>query len=73
MVRESRHDARAGARDRDDDRRGAARPEDELGRIAPGFFADIVAVEGNPLKDIEDVITGVRWVMKDGKVVVDKR
>jgi len=46
---------------------------DQLGRIAPGFFADLVAVEGDPLKDITHVITAVRWVMKGGAVVVDKR
>lgn len=45
----------------------------DLGRLAPGFYADIVAVDGDPLKDIQAVITKVRWVMKDGKVVVDKR
>ncbi|MFD2935876.1 metal-dependent hydrolase family protein [Spirosoma flavum] len=47
--------------------------KNELGAIAPGFFADIVAVDGNPLDDIEVVINKVRWVMKDGKTVVDKR
>jgi imidazolonepropionase-like amidohydrolase len=46
--------------------------EKDLGQVAVGFYADIVAIEGEPLKNIEDVITGVRWVMKDGKVVVDK-
>jgi imidazolonepropionase-like amidohydrolase len=32
-----------------------------------------VAVEGDPLSDIQVVIDKVRWVMKDGQVVVDKR
>ena len=45
---------------------------DSLGRLRAGFLADIVAVEGDPLKDINAVITGVRWVMKDGAVVVDR-
>jgi len=47
--------------------------ESQLGRVAPGYFADLVAVEGDPLKDIAAVVNGVRLVMKDGKVVVDKR
>jgi imidazolonepropionase-like amidohydrolase len=45
---------------------------DTLGRLAPGFAADIAAVEGYPLEDIHDVVTGVRWVMKGGTVVVTK-
>ena len=45
---------------------------DSLGRLRAGFLADIVAIEGDPLKDIAAVITGVRWVMKDGAVVVDR-
>jgi len=45
---------------------------DQLGRIAPGFLADIVAIDGDPLKQIDFVLTGVRWVMKDGVVVVRK-
>jgi imidazolonepropionase-like amidohydrolase len=45
----------------------------QLGAIAPGYFADLVAVEGDPLSDIKVVIDNVRWVMKAGQVVVDKR
>jgi imidazolonepropionase-like amidohydrolase len=47
--------------------------DDRLGRVAPRYLADLVAVEGDPLTRIDDLFTGVRWVMKDGKVVVDQR
>ena len=43
-----------------------------LGRVAPGYYADLVAVEGDPLADIDVVIRNVRWVMKGGTVVVDR-
>jgi imidazolonepropionase-like amidohydrolase len=46
--------------------------EKSLGMVAPGFFADIVAVQGDPLADVQVVIKNVRWVMKGGAVVVDK-
>ena len=46
---------------------------DRLGRLAPGYAANFVAVEGDPLQTIDALFTGVRVVMKDGKVVVDKR
>jgi imidazolonepropionase-like amidohydrolase len=46
--------------------------EKVLGAIAPGYFADIVAVEGDPLADVNVTIYKVRWVMKGGAVVVDK-
>ena len=49
------------------------RKSNKLGRIAPGYFADIVAVDGDPLLDIDVVINHVVWVMKRGAVVVDKR
>ncbi len=48
--------------------------ENSLGAVAPGFYADIVAVEGDPLANITAVSKreNVRWVMKAGQVVVDK-
>jgi imidazolonepropionase-like amidohydrolase len=46
--------------------------EKSLGALLPGYYADIVAVEGDPLADINVVINNVRWVMKGGAVVVDK-
>ncbi|MEZ4585928.1 MAG: amidohydrolase family protein [Gemmatimonadales bacterium] len=45
------------------------RMEDSLGQIAPGFYADLVGVRGDPSADIRAVIEGVRWVMKGGEVV----
>ena len=47
--------------------------QDRLGRLAPGFAADIVAVTGQPLTDIRAVTRQVVWVMKAGEVMVDKR
>jgi len=44
----------------------------ELGAVGPGYFADLVAVEGDPLANIDVAIKNVRWVMKSGQVVVDK-
>jgi imidazolonepropionase-like amidohydrolase len=40
--------------------------------VAHGYFADIVAVEGDPLADINVAIYKVKWVMKGGAVVADK-
>jgi imidazolonepropionase-like amidohydrolase len=45
--------------------------EKELGAVAPGYYADLVAVAGDPETDIGAVIGGVKWVMKGGRVVVD--
>ncbi|HEY7234098.1 MAG TPA: amidohydrolase family protein [Gemmatimonadaceae bacterium] len=44
-----------------------------LGAVAPGYYADIVAVAGDPLRDVRVVTDSVRWVMKGGQVVVDVR
>ncbi|MEQ8262975.1 amidohydrolase family protein [Pseudohaliea sp.] len=43
------------------------RVSDELGSIAPGRYADIVAVAGDPLEDIT-VLETVAFVMKGGEV-----
>ena len=46
--------------------------EKSLGAIAPGYYADIVAVDGDPLANIAVVTKNVRWVMKGGQVVVNR-
>jgi imidazolonepropionase-like amidohydrolase len=45
---------------------------DDLGAATPGHFADLVAVEGDPLADVQVVIGKVRGVMKGGTVVVKR-
>jgi imidazolonepropionase-like amidohydrolase len=47
--------------------------EKELGAVAPGYFADLVAVEGDPTIDINVMLNNVKWVMKAGTVVVNKK
>ncbi|HYA64899.1 MAG TPA: amidohydrolase family protein, partial [Candidatus Sulfotelmatobacter sp.] len=39
----------------------------QIGVIAPGAFADIIAVSGDPLKDVGE-LENVKFVMKDGTV-----
>ncbi len=43
--------------------------EKDIGAIAPGLRADLVAVSGDPLSDVGVLHTGVAAVMKDGVVV----
>jgi imidazolonepropionase-like amidohydrolase len=40
----------------------------QIGELKPGYFADIIAVPGNPLEDIT-AVERVSFVMKDGTVV----
>jgi imidazolonepropionase-like amidohydrolase len=47
------------------------RPQD-LGAIEPGMFADIIAVNGDPLKDISE-LERVRFVMKGGEVYKNEK
>jgi imidazolonepropionase-like amidohydrolase len=53
-------DARCGAEEKEC-------PRGRVGVVAPTYLADLVAVEGDPTKDIK-LLAKVRWVMKNGVV-----
>ena len=38
---------------------------DKVGRVQPGYYADLIAVDGDPLTDVSE-LERVRWVMKGG-------
>jgi imidazolonepropionase-like amidohydrolase len=40
----------------------------QIGVIEKGAYADIVAVDGDPLKDVS-ILSKIDWVMKGGEVV----
>ena len=44
--------------------------QDRVGTLEPGKYADLIAVEGDPLIDIT-VLQHVKFVMKGGQVIVD--
>ena len=41
--------------------------EGQIGDLKPGYFADVIAVEGNPLENIS-AVKSVSFVMKNGVV-----
>jgi imidazolonepropionase-like amidohydrolase len=41
--------------------------EGEIGQLKPGYFADVIAVPGNPLEKIS-VVKSVSFVMKNGVI-----
>ena len=42
--------------------------KEEIGALEPGFAADLIAVDGDPLADIT-ALENVRFVMKEGRIV----
>ena len=47
---------------------------DRLGTVEPGKWADLIVLDGNPLKDpglFEDGLKTVRLVLKGGEVMKD--
>ena len=45
---------------------------DQIGTLEAGKRADILLLDGNPLEDFHNMLK-TKVVLKDGKVVVDKR
>jgi imidazolonepropionase-like amidohydrolase len=45
---------------------------DQIGTLEPGKFADILLIDGNPTLNIYEMLK-TKMVLKEGKVVVDKR
>jgi imidazolonepropionase-like amidohydrolase len=45
--------------------------KDRVGAIAPGLYADLIAVPGDPLRDIRQM-EHVNFVMKGGTVYRDR-
>ena len=42
--------------------------DNQIGKLAPGYSADIIAVDGNPLADVT-VLEEVDFVMVRGRVI----
>jgi imidazolonepropionase-like amidohydrolase len=46
--------------------------QEQIGSVEAGKFADIVAVAGNPLEDV-NVLQKAKFVMKDGMIYKNER
>jgi imidazolonepropionase-like amidohydrolase len=46
--------------------------DDDIGSIAPGKYADLIALDRDPTRDVS-ALRSLRWVMKAGEVVRDDR
>lgn len=46
--------------------------QDEIGQLEPSFYADVIAVDGDPLSDIS-AVTRVDFVMKNGVIYKEQR
>lgn len=45
---------------------------DQIGELAPGKLADIIAVKDDPLADVRN-LREVVFVMKEGKIYINKK
>jgi hypothetical protein len=63
-----RNDKHLGNRSRDVERRSTAGSQLRIGSIEANRWADIIAVQGDPLKDISE-LERVRFVMKGGAII----
>jgi imidazolonepropionase-like amidohydrolase len=45
--------------------------EKDVGSLAVGHYADIIAIDGNPAQDISTLRT-IKFVMKGGQVIRDE-